>query len=233
MTYSNSSFITSLLIFAGCLACAPAGATELGAELAPNLNLTISHASVDAGQTVKIKEITLNGLRDSGFTLQQLRQESIHLFQEATRTPVCSSTKPEVIYPHRISDKTLSEKTTYLPARLEWLMYYIGTMEPIIELFQEDIKDVRAGVMKRLVPKGTKDSFEPLIADWNVNITALNEHLDRLNTLTSQTKLDNLQIAKEAVAMYAIIERLEATRRKAFALIRSAERSPDSEKVEL
>jgi hypothetical protein len=187
----------------------------------------------EAAKQVKVKDVTLNGLRDGCLTLHQLKQETIHLYLEATRVPMDTSSKSEVAFPMRISDKNLLDNSQYLPPRTEWLVYYIGTIEPIIQLFGQNLQAVHDGVVKRMVPKETRETLKPLSESWRADIASLNEHLDKLNALMLASTTDNNAVAREAVAMFNTTENMDKIRRQFFEVIRSADERGSSEKVEL
>jgi hypothetical protein len=54
-------------------------------------------------------ELTLGDLRDSGIALNQIRQEAINIFLEATRTHCDKTTRSELIIPNSITEKDLEK----------------------------------------------------------------------------------------------------------------------------
>jgi hypothetical protein len=172
----------------------------------------------------KSKILTLNFLRDTGLSLQQIEQQSINVYLEVTRRDVQPRDKFELVYPKSISDKELSKTLHYLQPRSEWLYYYVGTMEPIIHLFAQDVSDTKAGVTRVFVPKAIKTEMSPLWQEWSIGIQNLNEHLSAIYQLVNEDKLDNIAIGKHAVAMFKIGKSLENTRQKAVDEIRKSER---------
>ena len=172
----------------------------------------------------KSKVLTLNFLRDVGLSLQQIRQQSINIYLEVTRKDVQPEDKFDLVYPKSISDKQMLKNPCYLAPRAEWLYFYVGTMEPIIHLFAEDVSDTKAGATRLFVPKAIKAEISPLWQEWAKGIQELNEHLTAIYQLANEEKPDNIAIGKHAVAMYKIGNKLEETRDKTVDRIRKSER---------
>jgi len=167
--------------------------------------------------------LTLNCLRDSALSLQQIKQQAINIYLEATRTDVQPEDPPVFPYPKSISEKSLTKSIDYLPPRTEWLFFYVGTMEPIIQLFADDISDTKTGMTKVFVPTAAKESLAPLWQQWSCGIQGLNEHLSTIYKLANEDKPDNVAIAKNAVAIYRIGHHLERAREKAMDIIRKVQ----------
>jgi len=181
-------------------------------------------ASLTGNNEDKSNILTLNLLRDSGLSLQQIKQQAINIYLEATRTDVRPEDKTSLVYPKSISDKGLLKTSSYLPPRADWLYFYVGTMEPVIHLFAADVSDTRAGITRVWVPKVIKAEISPLWQEWAKGIQDLNDHLSVIYQLANEDKPDNIAIGKHAVAMYNIGIDLENTRQKAVGIIRKTER---------
>jgi hypothetical protein len=182
-------------------------------------------------------DLTLSHLRDDGLSLNQIRQQAINIFLEATRHSCDCSSKFEILMPSKISDKDFeagSEKHAYLSPRVQWLVYYVGTIEPIISLFTQDVNDTRAGASKLLVPQDTKAKMILLWHEWEAGIDGVNKELTGINSLIDDGKPENKALAKHAIAMFNYTENLERTREKAFIAIRdSAKHNSAADKVSI
>jgi hypothetical protein len=182
-------------------------------------------------------ELTLGDLRDSGIALNQIRQETINIFLESTRTLCDKTTRSELIIPSAITEKDLEVATktnSYQDPRPQWLFYYVGTMEPIISMLSQDVHSAKTGISKMLVPAGTLDKLKPLWQQWTTGIAGINNELTDISKLVDSTQPDNAALAKHALAMYNLTESLEHTRQKAFVIIRDASKHGNSsDKVSL
>jgi len=171
--------------------------------------------------------LSLTLLRDSGLSLNQIRQQAINIFLEATRKPCNPSSKFELLIPGGISDRDIDNragKNVYLPPRSQWLIYYVGTVEPIISLFAQDVHDTKAGVTKLLVPEDTKKQMHAAWHEWTQGIEGINKELTEINDLIGDGKVENTRLAKHAVAMFKYTQSLERSRRKAFIAIRNSQK---------
>jgi len=175
-------------------------------------------------------EVTLSDLRDVGLAVMQIRQQSINIFLEATRRQLTVDSPAKMRGPEDISLEKISESEKFLEARPEWLTFYVATLEPIIHLFKEDVKDVESGVEKVIVPKGTKDKFEKLIDDYENSVKQLNVHLDEVFDQINEPN-NNMKLAKCAVKMFELTERIEKGRQEAFVLVQQS--ADNKEKEEL
>ena len=178
--------------------------------------------------------LTLNFLRDTGLSLQQIKQQAINIYLEVTREDVQPEDKFALTYPKSISDKGLFKSSCYLAPRIEWLYFYVGTMEPIIHLFTNDVDNTKSGVAKTLVPKVAKASMSPLWQEWAAGIKSLNGHLTAIYKLADEDTSNNVDIARHAVSMYRIATNLEKTREKGVTIMRKTElKGEQSEPVDI
>lgn len=181
-------------------------------------------AGISGANSEKSKILTLNFLRDTGLSLEQIQQQSINIYLEVTRKDVQPEDKAILAYPKSISDKALLKTACYLPPRAERLYVFVSTMEPILHIFAEDVNDTKAGDTRVFVPKAIKAELSPLWQDWGNGIQNLNEHLTAVYQLANEEKPDNIAIGKHAVAMYNIGNNLESTLEMAVEKIRKSER---------
>jgi hypothetical protein len=214
----RSIFIALMLLgqmVLGCRMSFAAGESSESAERAAPSSLSSKNGEAEL--------LTLNHLRDSWLSLQQIKQQSINIYLEATRKDVQATDNTDLVYPKSISKKGLGEGH-YLPPRMEWLYFYVGTMEPIIRLFADTVSDTKTGVTRLVVPKAALEPLAPLWKNWSSGIESLNEQVTAIYKLASEEKLDNIALGKHAVSMYKIAEKLEKTREKAVAIIRKTDK---------
>lgn len=157
-------------------------------------------------------------LRDFRLCLKQLKQQSVNLFHEATRTVVTEAEPPQETTPSTLSPNMLDEKKDYMSPRKEWLVFYVNTLEPITQLLCEDIKDV--DTTGRGYPKQIELRTNPLWTTWKLNVEKINRSLDAIQQAIAGDPGSNLVIAKEAIAIYDCAEELERIRYKAALIFR-------------
>ncbi len=212
--------ITPCLIYYLLPVCYATNEIEIHAANAKNHPLANSNSNNGDNKTPYTEELTLDHIRDAGLALHEIERDVIYIFLEATRKPVIKSNKPDIVIPEKISMEAIGDNASYNPVRAEWLVYYIGILEPVIRLFQNDVNDTRSGYRTLLIPDGARKLAEPLWRNWTDDVDRLNEHLGKLNELIDETgKTQNSQIAKEAVAMFDIARQMERNRKKGYKLV--------------
>ena len=68
-------------------------------------------------------KVSLTDLRDMGLIIQQIQQQAINIYMEATRKPVKISAKPKIEDLKFINNASIDTKTKYLKPRPEWLTF--------------------------------------------------------------------------------------------------------------
>lgn len=202
-------------------ACAPAIAQTAIAE-----NQTGSPRLEASAGGESTQELTLGDLRDAGLALERIRQQAINVYVEARRKPVSPTTAPQLYDPR---DIPIKESGTHLPPRREWLVFYMGTMEPIIHLLGKDVDDIRLGVHKLVIPEKIKSDFNPQWEEWTACVEDMNHHLSALLDLFDEASTKGDAIAKEAVAIFDDTKKLEHVRRQVYASIQEVEQKSASE----
>jgi hypothetical protein len=76
--------------------------------------------------------LPLDNLEDIGYTLQRVQQQAIDLYVEATRKrrEIESDCLSRLVIPH----EKLQAEGYYQPLRKAWLVFFVGTMEPLVQL---------------------------------------------------------------------------------------------------
>ncbi len=163
-------------------------------------------------------EAMLTDLRDTRLSLNQLKQQAINLFGEATRSVFKLGDVPLERTPTFINVKMLDARKKYLAPRREWLLLYMNTLEPIVQLLIEDVNDVDTNGRK--VSKKIEERINPLWSTWRNNVRSINESLDQVQSLIADAPDSNVAIAKAAINIFDRAEELEKVRyRTALILI--------------
>lgn len=181
------------------------------------------------------EEVTLTDLRDLGLIIMQIKQQAENIYMEATRKPVHISARPEIEDVKIITTEPMKARGKYLPTRPEWLTFYVGTMEPIIHLFQVNVGSSKDAAAKKKecikVPRSTRDKFEKLLDTYDKGVADMNRYLSKIYDNISE-KDNNITIAGAAVDLYKTAERIETARVSAFKLIKEAKDKTDLVKIE-
>jgi hypothetical protein len=220
-------YLNSLIIAMCLLSCAisqgkasPANNIKLAADQDP-----IASAASTTGDAQPLQELSLNDIQDAGVLLNHIKRQAINLYEEASRTPVRLDASPDI--PEINTIPTTTHPGILLPPRREWLMFYLGTMEPVIRQLDQHVKDIQSGVKRVVIPEPLRASLDPLWDAWAKDIEKLNHHLDELVPLFEDAPNNNLAIQKTAVAVFDDIQETEKLRRQIFLTVQKSKKSGD------
>ncbi|MBX9770481.1 MAG: hypothetical protein K2X29_03880 [Candidatus Obscuribacterales bacterium] len=156
--------------------------------------------------------VTMGDIRDVGLCLKQIKQQAVFIYLEATRKELPVNSPGKIVEPKALSVEGINFKDDYLPARREWLVFFIGSMEPIIRLMGNDVKDVQNGMYALSVPNISKEQFDKRWKEWTSTVTELNVALDKINDSLSSESGNNEVVASQAVVIFNGAKKLENLR---------------------
>lgn len=163
-------------------------------------------------------EELLSDIRDTRLSLDQVKQQAVNLFMEATRTLVTTKEPALEHSPLELKDSMISEHASYLPPRKEWLVYYMNTLEPIIHLMTEDLKDTEENGIN--APEPIRVKIKPLWKSWRDEILSINKSMDDLQGLIAPDSGTNVQLARTALSIFQRVSHLEKLRFQAAQICR-------------
>jgi hypothetical protein len=200
---------------ARCLAQATETETK-PAERSTEHQLILRRRTVDDKKQLLPEEM-LSDLRDTRLSVGQVKQQAVNLFLEATRVVVKPGDQALHFSPTTINAEMLSEKKDYMPPRKDWLVFYINTLEPIVQLLTDDIHDVDTN--GRSVPPNIEAKINPLWKTWQNDVRSINRALDELQELIGPDSDTNVPIAKTALTIYNKAVELEKIRYNAYEVL--------------
>ncbi len=177
----------------------------------------------------KMEELTLEDMRDVGMALQLIRQDCINVYSESVRSRVALTDGPEIRQPDSIPIDT--SHLQLLPARREYLVYYLASMEPAIRLLAHEMSDAQTGVKTWIIPETIKKNIDPLWESWQKLVAQLNKHLDMLVPLFDDAEHNNVQVSKVAVDMFNDVGVLEELRRSVYKIVQDTHKPGTTEKI--
>lgn len=160
----------------------------------------------------------LTDIRDTRLSLMQVKQQAVNVFMEATRTLVTTKEPALEHTPQEINAAMYDPKHQYLPPRKEWLVYFVTTLEPIIHLMTEDLKDAEQNGIR--APEPIRAKVRPLWQDWRAQLLSINKSLDELQSSIGPDSGTNEGIAKAALNIYDGVTHLEKLRYQAAVICR-------------
>jgi hypothetical protein len=174
-----------------------------------------------------LQVLTLNDLRDVGILLHDIKQQAINVYREASRARLDSNASAEVPVIKSIPQDNVSTKL--LPARRQWVLFFLGTMEPVIRQLNEQSTGIDEGSKQLVMPSPLKETLEPLWNVWSDNVKKMNGHLDDLLALVDDAPNNNSKIQNVAVYIFNDTQKLDAVRADIFKIVQaSTKKNPDA-----
>jgi hypothetical protein len=171
-------------------------------------------AEADATASSEVQTLTLDNMQDVAYTLQRIHQQAINVYVEATRKHLH---RFDLHIPSlaTMPSAPLEQENNYLPLRKAWLAFFVGTMEPLVKILNEHLKSLDHRTMEAKMPPAALPEWKKIVAEWADGIAKLNTHLDVCANCLNDTKGDNVEVAKTAMAIDTEIGSMETTLYKA------------------
>ncbi|CAN5353189.1 hypothetical protein BH11CYA1_BH11CYA1_13760 [soil metagenome] len=163
--------------------------------------------------------LPLDNLEDIGYALQRVQQQAIDLYVEATRKKRESKVISKCLV---IPREKLHPESYYQPLRKAWLVFFVGTMEPLVQLLVHDVQEVETHLSEVKIVRGKQKQFSHVYAQWHDAITGINRHLDVLSDQVDEAHPSNIVVANEAREIDLEIIRAMQLRLKAYAILSEA-----------
>lgn len=142
----------------------------------------------------------LDDIQDVAFTLQRIRQQAINIFIESTRE---KHTRYDLNIPSLSSMPKipLKDENAYLPLRKGWLVFFIGTMEPLIQILNEELKHLDENAEQKDVPAAKLPQWQGIVKEWKIAFPGLIDQLNNCSNLLDEPSAANIAVAKSAQAI--------------------------------
>jgi hypothetical protein len=192
-------------------AAAKKGDTESSAKGGPQVV-----AKSDSGSSSHSRLPPLEDLHDAGYVLELIKQQAVDIYAEARRlkTVTPGTVEPLVSIPNQ----PVRPESAYKPLRKAWVVFFIGTMEPLVNLLDEALKDVRTGAVDLKVPAHKKAVLDHMMTEIADSITSINKHLTTCAEVLDTNEGGNIVIAQEATAIVSEAAKAERVRAKTVLL---------------
>lgn len=163
--------------------------------------------------------LTVDDINDIGFALQRIRQQAINIYLEATRRKNSAEVKAQVPNLLTVPNQFPKDQSKLLPFRRPWLVYFITTLEPLVHLMKEDLKEIESGAKTEKLTAAKKTALNPLIKDWTQNVLKIDADLSNATQLIDDADKNNIPLAKVAYEIDTTVTKLESIRDKAFRIV--------------
>ena len=145
-------------------------------------------------------DLVLDNIQDVAYTLQRIRQQAINIYVECTRKPV-NHYELNIVSLCRVPSTPLESPSVYLPLRKAWLVFFIGTMEPLVQILNEHIKHVDERTKQRHIPEKYLPKWQGIVNEFKNAMKQLNEQLDICAALVNDPEPCNIKVAESAMSI--------------------------------
>jgi hypothetical protein len=172
----------------------------------------ISTVAMTSARGADVAALPLDDMHDVGYILQLIRQQAVDIYAESTqrKDDKSGSLAPLTTIPHQ----ALADQSEYKPLRKAWIVFFIGTMEPLLGLLQEAFREVKSGEVILKVPQ--KKSAELIALESQVGecLASMNNHLNKCAAVLDSDEVGNVIVAQEAEGIAADASKAEEIRQK-------------------
>jgi hypothetical protein len=177
-------------------------------------------ATSDQSSTIKAPEaseddakpsgdLAVDNMQDMAYTLRRIRQQAINIYIESTRKPV-KRYDLNVVSLSEMPTTAIESPSVYLPLRKAWLVFFIGTMEPLVQILNEHVKHIDERTKQRHLPSECLPKWCQIVTEWKNSIKQLNAELTVCADLVNDPAPCNIEVAKSARAIDSQVTELDS-----------------------
>jgi hypothetical protein len=145
-------------------------------------------------------DMTLDDIEDVAITLQHIRLEAIGIFVEATRKKT-TRLDTNTLFMSCVPRSTFEDQKLYLPLRKGWLTFFIGTMEPLVHILNEELTHLDEAAERNAIPADRISEWHAIVKEWTTAVHGLDAQLDVCARLLDEPSSTNVEVAKSAQAI--------------------------------
>jgi len=142
-------------------------------------------------------DLAVENMQDVAYVLQRIREQAINIYVEATRKPV-KGYDLNVVSLSKMPTNPLESQSCYLPLRKAWLVFFIGTMEPLVQILNEHVKHIDEKTKQRHLSSECIPKWCAIASDWKNSIKKLNNQLNICAAFVNDDAPMNVEVAKSA-----------------------------------
>ncbi len=154
-------------------------------------------------------DLAVDNIQDIAYTLQRIRQQAINIYIESTRKPV-KHFELNIVSLSSMPTTPLESQSAYLPLRKAWLVFFIGTMEPLVQILNEHVKHLDERTKQKHMTSQCLADWQVIVSEWKKTIKQLNEQLDVCAALVDDCAPQNVEVAKSARSIDDQITQLDS-----------------------
>ncbi len=158
--------------------------------------------------------LALDNIQDVAYDLQRIRQQAINIYIESTRKKV-NRYELDIVSLSAMPTTPLESQSAYLPLRKAWLVFFIGTMEPLVQILNEHLAHLDEKTIQCHMPQQCLSEWHGIVSDWASAIKQLNDQLDICAALVNDPGPGNVEVAKAARSIDYQVSQLDSILHKA------------------
>lgn len=215
-----------LCALALCMSGAGAGTIAAQADDGPAARTKEVFKAADSKDGSPVA-VTLEDVRDTGILLHFLKENILGVYREASRTKIGADGSADL---PELATLPAHIKGALLPPRQQWLVFFVGTIEPVIRELGKEVGNGK-GALNPVIPADIQKTISPLWQDWSDDVKLLNAHLDELVPLFDDAEHNNDKIQTAAINLFADTNKLDETRKKIFKAMQEIEKNSPNSKI--
>jgi len=226
---SNTKKKLAIFAIALTLSAATAQPFAIGSDGPSNAAGAAAHATkavrANDDKPIAQDDMQVENIQDVAYTLQRIRQQAINVYVEATRHKL---RRYELNIPSLSSMPAtpLEDQNAYLPLRKGWLVFFIGTMEPLVQILNEHLRRIDERTAQLGIPSQYLPEWQGLVKEWTHAIHGLDDQLNICASLLDDSSAGNVEVAKAARSIDSQVSVLDGILHKASTFLH--DRMPES-----
>jgi hypothetical protein len=153
-------------------------------------------------------ELAVENMQDVAYVLQRIRQQAINIYIESTRKSV-KRYDLNLVSLDKMPTTPLESQSSYLPLRKAWLVFFIGTMEPLVQILNEHVKHIDEKTKERHLSSECLPKWCAIVSDWKNSIKQLNTQLNACAEFVNDSAPMNIEVAKSAKSIDEEVNQLD------------------------
>lgn len=213
MKMKRSLFAAAMLVLVTVMQ--PFAIASDSASIASTSEPTTAKAPETSEENAKANgDLVLDNIQDVAYTLQRIRQQAINIYVESTRKPV-NRYELNIVSLSTMPTTALESQSAYLPLRKAWLVFFIGTIEPLVQILNEHLKHVDERTKQKHLSSQCLPEWQGIVSEWKNAIKQLNDQLDVCAALVNDSAPGNVEVAKTARSIDYQVSQLDSILHKA------------------
>ena len=171
-------------------------------------NTSTNTSAAKEGGTHVLDYLPMDDVQDIAYTLQRIRQQDINIYVEATRKKL-HHYELNITSFSSLPATPLEDQSAYLPLRKGWLVFFVATMEPLVQILNENLKRLDDKATQYDIPLQYRPQWQEHANEWKKAVHKLDDQLNICAALLDDPSPGNVKVAQSAREIDARISELD------------------------